>query len=241
MTKTVCIAQARMSSTRLPGKVLKDINGRPTLSWVVESAEAAPGVDEVIVATTTKSADDPIAHWCSKNDIRLFRGSEDDVLSRYMGAIAETDAEIIVRLTSDCPLLDPNVIGEVIQLRKMKGAMYATNTDPPTYPDGLDVEVFTREALEIANREAIRGSDRDTVTRFIVRNRHRFPAANLVCPLPDLVRERWVLDSPEDYEFICKVAQRFASYDPTPYLNIKRLLDASPELSHINAHLTRNE
>ena len=206
--KTIAVAQARMGSTRLPGKVLQDIAGRPTLDWVVEAARRAPGVDEVVVATSTLPADDAIFQWASKKGVTCFRGSETDVLSRYLGAVTFTKADVIVRLTGDCPMLDPAVIGEVIRLRQMTGASYATNTDPPTYPDGLDVEVFTREALEIANREAIRPTDRDTVTRFLVRNRHRFPAANSVCPLPHLDRERWVLDSPEDLQMIREIAKR---------------------------------
>src|SRR5258705_370395 len=178
--KTVAIVQARMGSTRLPGKVLKDIGGCTTLHWVTEAARKAPGVDQVIVATSTLTKDNPIADWCLSRDVDCVRGSESDVLSRFVAAADVTSADIIVRLTGDCPFLDPNVIGEVIQLRKMKGVDYATNTDPPTYPDGLDVEVFTREALESSDKEAIRPSDRDTVTRFMVRNRRRFSAANLV-------------------------------------------------------------
>src|SRR5258705_5699610 len=187
--KTVAVVQARMGSTRLPGKVLMDIAGRPTIDWVVEAARRAPGVDEVVVATSTLPQDDAIAQWASKPGINVVRGSETDVLSRYLAALSATGADIIVRLTADCPFLDPAVIGEVIRLRTMRNAAYATNTDPPTYPDGLDVEVFTKDALEIANREAMRPTDRDTVTRFMVRNRYRFPAANLACDVPTLVRE----------------------------------------------------
>lgn len=240
--KTVAVCQARMGSTRLPGKVLMDIAGRPCLEWVVEAARRAPGVDEVIVATSTLPADDAIEAWANKKGVRVVRGSETDVLSRYLAALSATQADIIVRLTADCPFLDPTVIGEVIALRKKKGADYATNTDPPTYPDGLDCEVFTRATLESAHREAVRGTDRDTVTRFMVRNRHRFPAANLVCPVPDMVSERWVLDSPEDLEFVREVAKRLGdSGTPPSYLQILSLLDREPWIRKINAKYTRNE
>lgn len=238
--KTVAICQARMGSTRLPGKVLKDISGRPTLGWVVEAAQRAPGVDQVIVATSTLPGDDAVAQWATDNGVAVFRGSETDVLSRFLGAAHQTGADVIIRLTGDCPFLDSAVIGEVIQLRKMRGVAYATNTDPATYPDGLDCEVFTRAALESAHREATRGSDRDTVTRFLVRNRHRFSATNLVCPLPDLVRERWVLDSPEDYILCCKLAEKLGGRNSS-YLEILQALDQEPELRDINSHLTRNE
>lgn len=239
--KTVAICQARMGSTRLPGKVLKDLGGRPVLDWVVEAASQAPGVDEVVVATSILPQDDAIADWAKAKGVTVFRGSETDVLSRYLGAAHLTKDDILIRLTGDCPFLDPKVIGEVIQLRKMKNVAYATNTDPPTYPDGLDVEVFTRDALECAHREAVRGTDRDCVTRFLVRNRRRFSAANLVCPLPDLVNERWVLDSPEDYEFLQRVAEQLDRSRPPSYLDILSVLDRNPELRAINAKYTRNE
>lgn len=240
--KTVCIIQARMSSTRLPGKVLRDINGRPTLSWVVDAARQAKGVDEVVVATSVLPDDDVIASWAKDQGVAVFRGDLTDVLSRFLGAAHQHHADILVRLTGDCPFLDPNVIAEVIKLREMKNAAYATNTDPPSYPDGLDVEVFTRDTLEAANREATRQTDRDTVTRFMARNRHRFPAANLVCPLPDLHRERWVLDSPEDYDFIREVAKRLASTGRAPsYMDILMVLDNAPSLRDINSKYERNE
>jgi len=240
--KTVAVVQARMGSTRLPGKVMMDIAGRPTIDWVVEAARRAPGVDEVVVATSTLPGDDAIAQWASKRGINVVRGSETDVLSRYLAALSATGADIIVRLTADCPFLDPTVIGEVIRLRSMRNAAYATNTDPPTYPDGLDVEVFTKDALEVANREAVRPTDRDTVTRFMVRNRYRFPAANCVCPVPDLARERWVLDSPEDYDFAKEVAKRLGdSGTPPNYLQILSILDQEPWIRKINAKYSRNE
>jgi len=206
MTRTICVVQARMGSTRLPGKVLKDVSGKPSLQWTVDACKMAKQTDEVVVATSFLEKDDAIAAFCRSQDIDCFRGDEKDVLSRFMGVATEYRADILVRITGDCTFIDPRVIDEVVKLREMKDVAYATNTDPPTWPDGLDAEVFTRDALECAHREAIRGTDRDCVTRFIVRNRHRFPAANLVCPLPDLHRERWVLDSPEDYEFVRAVA-----------------------------------
>lgn len=237
---TVAICQARMGSTRLPGKVLKDISDRTTIEWVVTAARQAPGVDKVVVATSTLPADDAIVALCESEGIDVFRGSETDVLSRLLGAAHHYKADVVVRLTCDCPFLDSQVIGEVIELRKRKNVAYATNTDPPTYPDGLDVEVCTLSALEAAAREAVRGSDRDTVTRFLVRNRHRFPAANLVCPLPGLVGERWVLDSPEDYEFVVEVASKLKRF-PVHYLDILKILDENPEIRKLNSKYTRNE
>lgn len=242
MTKTLGIVQARMSSTRLPGKAMIDLGGMPSISWVVRALHEAAGVDQVMVATTTLSADDPIASWASMNGVSVYRGSEDDVLSRYQGAAKAANADIIIRTTGDCPLIDPAIIGQVIQLRKMRNIHYATNTDPGLYPDGQDVEVFTRDTLEMSHREAVRPSDRECVTRFMVRNRHRFYAANLDCPLPGLHAERWVLDSPEDLKFIQEIVKRLGPIKhASSYLDILRILDAEPHLRDINKHLVRNE
>jgi len=239
--KTVAICQARMGSTRLPGKVLKRIMGKPAIHWVVTAARAAIGVDDVVVATTTNKSDDAIVQWCEANRENYYRGSETDVLSRYVGAVEEAGADVIIRLTCDCPFLDSRVISEVVQLRKTMDVQYATNTDPPTYPDGLDVEVFTKAALQLADKEATRPSDRDTVTRFMVRNRQRISGANLTCPIPGLVSERWVLDSPEDYEFLKQVSRNFNwPYSPS-YLQILQVLEQEPSLRLLNSHLSRNE
>ena len=242
MTRTICVVQARMGSTRLPGKVLKDVSGKPSLQWTVDACKMAKQTDEVVVATSFLEKDDAIAAFCRSQDIDCFRGDEKDVLSRFMGVATEYRADILVRITGDCTFIDPRVIDEVVKLREMKDVAYATNTDPPTWPDGLDAEVFTRDALECAHREAIRGTDRDCVTRFIVRNRHRFPAANLVCPLPDLHRERWVLDSPEDYEFVRAVAERLAyTWSPPSYLDILSVLGRFPDIRKLNEKYSRNE
>lgn len=237
--KTVIVAQARLGSTRLPGKVLMPLDIHPVLGWVVAAIQRA-GADEVVVATSDLEQDNPIVEFCENVGVRCIRGSESDVLSRFVRAAEETGADILVRTTGDCPLLDPQVIREVIKLREMTGADYATNTDPPTYPDGLDVEVFTRTALMAAHNEATRPSDRDCVTRFMSRNRYRFKAANLVCPLPGLVKERWVLDTEEDYKFCQEIATRIKSCPPS-YLDILAILEKEPELRQINGHLTRNE
>src|SRR5262245_27378204 len=175
--KTVAIGIARMGSSRLPGKVLMDLDGSPVIRWVTTALETASCVDDVWIATSTLPADDAIAYWCENTGIHCFRGSETDVLSRVYGAAKAARADVVVRVTCDCPLLDPAVIGQVIRLRQMTGADYASNIDPPTWPDGLDVEAFTFAALEIAHNVAIRATDRECVTRFIARNRSRFKAA----------------------------------------------------------------
>lgn len=244
--KVVAIAQARMGSTRAPGKVMRMLHGRPVLQWTIDALKCALGIDLVVLATSTLEADDVIADYCKNAGIECFRGSESDVLDRFYQCAKYYNADVVLRLTCDCPFLDPAVISEVIKLREMTNADYASNIDPPTYPDGLDVECFTFRALEAAHQEATRPSDRDCVPQFIVRNRDRFPSANLHCPLPGLANERWVLDTDDDWEFCQRVAEAlkidpiFGPHTP-PYLDILDLLDKNPGIRDINKKWTRNE
>jgi glutamate-1-semialdehyde aminotransferase/spore coat polysaccharide biosynthesis protein SpsF (cytidylyltransferase family) len=229
-----------MGSTRLPGKVLMDLGGRPALAWVLRAARAAAGVDEVWVATSTAAADDPVARWCDDNSVPVHRGSEHDVLDRYTGAMLASGADVVVRLTGDCPLLDPAVIAQTVRLRAMTGAAYASNVDPPTWPDGLDCEVMTGDALATAAREATRPSDREHVTPFIRNNRARFPAETLISPLPDLARERWTLDTADDLAFLRAVVSRLPGDQPPSHLDVLAVLDGEPQLRDLNRRETRN-
>jgi glutamate-1-semialdehyde 2,1-aminomutase/spore coat polysaccharide biosynthesis protein SpsF len=243
--KVVAVIQARMGSTRLPGKVMMDLGGLPVLAWCVRAARAAPGVDEVWVATSTLPADDVIADWCEAEhvlSVPVWRGSETDVLDRFIGCADAARADIILRLTGDCPFLDPQVIGAVVRLRKNTGAAYCSNVSPRTYPDGLDVEAFTREALACANGEATRQIDRDCVTTWIERNRSRFPAETLINPIPGLQDERWVLDTAADYEF-CRLIALYWPWDngPPSQLDMLGILDSLRHARSINQHQPMNE
>ena len=229
-----------MGSTRLPGKVMTELAGTPVIAWVVRAARAAPGVDEVWVATSTAAADDPIAAWCAANDVPVHRGSEQDVLDRYAGAAAASAADVVLRLTADCPLLDPIIIGQTIRLRAMTGVDYASNVDPPSWPDGLDCEVMTAKALSEAAGEAIRPSDREHVTPFIRNNRARFSAETLIAPLPGLATERWTLDTPEDLTFLQAVAADLPADHAPSHLDVLTVLDRAPQLREINVRETRN-
>jgi len=247
MTVVACI-QARMSSTRLPGKILQNLAGRPVLKWVVDAAQQAPGVGEVVVATSDNHADDIVAQKCLEWSVRCVRGSETDVISRFMAVAQATHGTDFIRLTGDCPFHDPQVIGAVVRLYKNSKAAgkshqvhYASNIDPPTWPDGLDVEIFSGAILQAAHREATRPSDRDCVTRWMARNRSLAGSATLTCPVPGLVKERWVLDTINDMRFCQEVASRLPSDLPTSYLDILDVLDRNPELRQINSMHPRNE
>jgi len=230
-----------MGSKRLPGKPHADLAGKPVLAWVVRAARASLGVDDVWVATSNASADDAIVTWCGTNGVSVHRGSEHDVLGRYAGAVRESAADIVVRITADCPLLDPTVIAQTIRLRAVTNADYASNIDPPTWPDGLDCEVVTAEALLAAAGEARQSSDREHVTKFVRNNRARFAAEVLTAPLPDLARERWTLDTPEDLAFLQAVAERLPVDRPPHYVEVLGVLDRFPQLRDVNRCHRRNE
>lgn len=239
--KTVVVIQARMGSSRLPGKVLRDLAGMPVLAWVLRAARAAVGVDEVWVATSTATADDQVAAWCADNKVPVHRGSEADVLDRFAGTARASGAGIVVRITADCPFLDPVVLGMVLRLRRQTGAAYASNVDPATWPDGLDCEVLTAAALLTAAEEARLPSEREHVTPFVRNNPARFPAVNLAAPLAGLAEERWTLDNPEDYAFLSAVAAKLPVGRPPTVLDVLAVLDSCPELRGVNQHLQRNE
>lgn len=237
--KTVAIVIARMGSTRFKGKVLADLAGNPVLNWAVTAAEFAPGVNEVWVATSTLPADDVIQQWCDENQVLVFRGSETDVLSRFAGCAREASADVVVRITGDCPFVDPQVIGQVIALREATNAHYCSNIDPPTFPDGLDCEAFTAEVLYEAEHEAQSQIDRDCVTTFISHNRARYQCETVICPIPGLHKERWVLDTYNDYDLCKEIAENAIVGDG--YIGIWNFLNENPHLRSLNAHHPRNE
>jgi glutamate-1-semialdehyde 2,1-aminomutase len=241
--KTVGVVQARMGSTRLPGKVMMDLGGVPVVQWSLRALADTAGVDQVVLATSTNSADDVVARWGEENRFMVVRGSEENVVSRFMKVANETKADILLRATGDCPFLDPAVIAEVVALRAWGNYDYCANVLPPSYPDGLDIECFTTKALEATYAEANNSTDLDTVTQYMVRNRDRFPAGNVTCPIPGLYKERWVLDSEEDLRFCRALVALTAGFGraPLPYLTILDLLDKFPHIRKHNAHLSRNE
>lgn len=238
---TVAIIQARMRSTRLPGKVLADLGGRPVLRWVVDAARAVPDVDRVIVATSTGGDDDAVAAWGGRTGVEVFRGDEDDVLGRFAGAARLANADLIVRVTADCPLLDPVEAGRVVAEISAGTVDYACNNDPPTYPDGLDCEAFTRAALDRAASDARRPSEREHVTPYIRDPKNGFRLANIRCPLGDLSDERWTLDTPEDLALLRAVVPGLDGNRPSRLVEVLEALDRTPELRRINGGIVRNE
>jgi glutamate-1-semialdehyde aminotransferase/spore coat polysaccharide biosynthesis protein SpsF (cytidylyltransferase family) len=239
---TVAIVQARMGATRFPGKVLAAIAGRPMLGHVVERVRRAKLVDRVAVATSENSLDDAVAAFCATEEIDCFRGSERDVLDRYYRAAREFAADIVVRITADCPLIDPELIDAVIQTRIKEGCDYATNTLGASYPDGLDVEVFSFAALEQTWRAAMLQADREHVTSYIV-NSGAFRIADVPSGTAALGQLRWTVDHPQDLDFVRAVYARLQSLNGSGfgYREVLRLLDGDPSLALINGGTIRNE
>lgn len=239
---TVAIIQARTTSRRLPGKVLEPLGEHPVLAWVVRAARCVHGVDKVVVATSTNVTDDQIVEWCNGENVTVHRGSEADVLGRYHQAAVAEDADIILRLTADCPFLDPVVCGQVVAALKLAKADYACNTDPATWPDGLDCWAVTRNALDTAARDARRSSEREHVLSFIRNNRSRFSCVPVICPISGLAGERWTVDTPDDLRFLREIVARLPDQRrPPSHLEILSILEKTPELREINAASKRNE
>jgi len=238
---TVAIIQARISSTRLPGKVLKKIEGKTILEHVINRVRAAKKLDEVIVATTVKKKDLEIVKLCANLGVSVFCGSEDDVLDRYYQTARLFKAEHIVRITSDCPLIDPMVIDKVIELYFKKNADYATNGMPETFPDGLDTEVFSFKTLKRAWENAKLSSEREHVTPYIRNNPNIFKIVNLKCNV-DLKDKRWTIDEPEDFSFVKIIYKNLYPKDSLFGMEtILNYLRENPEIEKINKEIIRNE
>ena len=191
---TAIVVQARMGSSRLPGKVLKDIAGRPMLSYQIERLRRVKRAERIVVATTDQPADDAVERFCQKEKIACVRGSEHDVLARYHLAIERFPADVVVRITADCPLIDPAIVDEAIAAYEPD---YVSNMLETTYPYGMAVEVFSAQALREAHREAKDPAEREHVTPFIYRHPERYRLRSLTMA-PNLSHHRWTVDTPED-------------------------------------------
>lgn len=235
----VAIIQARMGSTRLPGKVLEDVCGRTVLWHVVNRARHVKGVDEVVVATTTEDGDDEIVRWCRDKEVGFYRGSTEDVLDRYYKAALEFGAKTIVRITSDCPLIDPLLVDMAID-KFMEGA-YDHVSVGGTHPDGLDTEVFSFKVLERAWKEATLSSEREHVTPFIWKHPERFRLYPFNAS-EDHSHMRWTVDDDRDLLFVRSVYKGFkCSEKPFGMHEILDYLRENPELLEINSGTMRNE
>ncbi|MBI9049625.1 MAG: glycosyltransferase family protein [Anaerolineaceae bacterium] len=234
--RIVAIVQARMNSSRLPGKVLKEISGKPMLLHVINRAQRASAIDEIVVATTTDESDDAIESLCHHHDISVYRGSEFDVLDRYYQAAVLSNAEVVIRITADCPLIDPEEIDRTVDAFFNSGVDFAANRLPwgRNVPIGFDTEVCTFAVLEQAWQEAEKPFEREHVMPYIYDVPDRFKVL-LVRREPDFGHCRWTVDTAQDLTFIKKIFDTFGGRDDMTYQEILDMIHVHPELKEINA------
>jgi len=239
--KTLAIVQARMGSSRLPGKVMADIGGVPMIRRLLDRLQAVSAIDDLVVATTTDPEDDVLVTWLNNAGIASYRGCSDDVLDRFVQAATGRQAELIVRVTADDPLKDPSIISQLIDILKADPSLdYASNTIEPTWPEGLDIEVIRLPALQRAHREANLQSDREHVTAYIWNRPNLFKLHSLRWNR-NLSHWRWTVDYPADLELMRHIFGQFSDRPLVGYLEIVEWLKCHPDLIAINAGTMRNE
>ncbi len=236
--KTVLIIQARMQSSRLPGKVLLPLGGRPMLEWVITRAEHSKVIDSCMVATTSDAADDPIEQWCHAMDVSVYRGSQFDVLDRYYQAAKSAGADVIIRVTADCPLIDPELIDQLFAFYQKEQADFAANRLPPpwhrTYPIGLDAEIVSMDMLTQAWEKAEEKFEREHVMPWFYDTPGRCKVAILDNP-EDYGMHRWTVDTPEDYAMMQALFDKLESPKIASWLDVLQVIRENPELEMINA------
>jgi spore coat polysaccharide biosynthesis protein SpsF len=243
MMNIVAIIQARMGSTRLPGKVLLEVEGRKLLEILYSRLKRSKLITEIIIATTTESVDDAIIDFCQQQKYKFFRGSEQNVLSRYYDCAVENKADVIVRITSDCPLIDPNEVDRVIEYFN-KNPQYdlVSNTVKRTFPRGMDTAVFNFESLASAYNHAETNADKEHVTKYIYDKPETFNIGSVTNPLGDYNHYRLTVDTIEDYKLIEEIIKMFSKdIDSCTLRDIINILDKNPSLPLINSHIEQKK
>lgn len=237
---TGAIIQARVDSTRLPNKVFADIKGQPLLWHVVNRLKKSKYLDSIIIATTVNTNDDKIEKWAQENEVLCFRGSEENVLQRYYEAAKYFNLKVIVRITADDPFKDYKIMDQVIDKFNIEGADFACNNNPPTYPEGLDIEVFSFNAIFQANKNAATEFEREHVTQHFYKNQKKFKISTISHNI-NLSNLRWTIDEELDIEMTRKIYEKI--YDEKPFFlmdDILALIKDYPEIPLINNKVNRS-
>jgi glutamate-1-semialdehyde 2,1-aminomutase len=237
--KTVAIVQARMGSTRFPGKVMQTVGGVPMIELLLRRLARAHEIDQIVLATSVDPRNRPLIEHVRTLGYTVYEGSEHDVLDRYYRAATAAGCDAVVRITGDCPLIDAALVDRIVAAFKTGGVDYASNTAPATYPDGLDTEVFSFQTLEIAWRDALQPREREHVTPYM-RESGRFRTINLAHTI-DCSGERWTVDEPPDLEVVRRVFEHFAPRSGFDWQEVLQLSQSNPELFSANRYLQRNE
>ncbi|MDE2427261.1 MAG: glycosyltransferase family protein [Burkholderiales bacterium] len=239
--KIVAIIEARMTSSRLPGKVLLEAAGKPMLQHLVERLKLAPSIDEIVIATTVNDADNELIKFCSSANIKYFRGSENDVMDRVIKTAQHFNADIIVEITGDCPIIDPLIVEQVVRIFKNNRADYVSNAHVRTYPDGMDVQVFSLDSLVKSSSMTTNSLDREHVTLHIRNNPEIFSPIHIMAP-PEI---HWpelglTLDELGDYHLIKNIIEYFSKSNATfTCQNIVEYLKNNSELLNLNQSVVR--
>ena len=241
--RVVAIVQARMASTRLPGKVLKEILGKPILAYLIERIKNSNSIDDLVIATTTNLVDELIVEYCIANNVQYFRGSENDVLSRYTGAAIASNADYVVRICSDSPIVDSDLINEIVNEFKLQrnNCDYLSNTIDQTYPLGMNIEIFSFEALSIADQNASTLYEREHVTPYIYFNKDRFRVLKKNY-YKNVSSIRLTLDELDDFRLIQNVIEHL--YPKDKYFTLEQILDfleKNPDMLKINQHVKQKQ
>ena len=237
---TAAIIQARLGSTRLPGKVLKDLNGKPLIYHIINRLKFCKNVDSIVLATTTNPIDDKLVEWCKDNDVCFFRGDENNVLKRYYDAATEYKVDVIVRVTADDPFKDPKVIDSVINLLKSESLDFAFNNCPPSFPEGLDTEVFTYKAIKQAFEAETTDFEKEHVTQYFYHNPDKFKLGNFAYK-EDVSNLRLTVDTDKDFELAEKIYEKLSPEGQMFYLDdILSLFNNEPALQTINKGVKRS-
>ncbi|MFB4167776.1 cytidylyltransferase domain-containing protein [Virgibacillus sp. JSM 102003] len=241
--KVVAIIQARMGSTRLPGKILKKVLDKPLLEYQIERVRRSELIDEIVIATTLNKDEQPIIDFCNKHSLSFYRGSEKNVLSRYYEAAKEHNADVVVRLTSDCPIIDASIIDKVIReyLEYNDSINYTSNTLVRTYPRGMDTEVFSFQTLENTYVNAGSNAEKEHVTPFIYQHPELFGLLSVVNDI-DTSNHRWTVDTKEDYLLIKKIIESLYETNPIfSYHDILEVLNNNKEMMNINSDIKQKK
>lgn len=237
--KTIAIVQARMGSTRFPNKVMRPIKGIPLIELLLQRLAKAKRIDQIILATSNDPRNNPLADHVRRLGYDVVQGSENDVLDRYYQTAKSYQPDTVVRITGDCPLIDPELVDQIITAYEAQGVDYLSNTVPPSYPDGLDTEVFSYRSLEQAAHQAINPTEREHVTPFI-RESGLFTTGNFAQE-QNFSQERWTVDEAADFEVIEAVFNYFYPRTDFGWLEVMSLRQIQPTIFQANKHLIRNE
>src|SRR5215831_10988031 len=236
---TIAVVQARMGSTRLPNKVMRSINGRPMIELLLSRLAKARRIDQIVLATSDDPRNQPLVDHVRNLGYEVYQGSENDVLDRYYQAANLHQPDTVVRITGDCPLIDPELVDQVIAAYEGLSVDYLCNTEPPTYPDGLDTEVFSFRALKEAAQLASKPAEREHVTPFI-RESGLFKTRNIAHE-KDFSNQRWTVDEAADFEVVSSIFNHFHPRTDFSWLEVLGLHETHPALFQANLKLTRNQ